>query len=72
MQTSQIILQYQLLWTGTKPNGKPGQRYIMSTHDSLLSAQNEKEKIDLIHSEHSESYKKAFGWGYIKIIPITK
>lgn len=63
-------MKYQLLWTGTKPDGKPGQRYIMSTHDSLSSAQSEKEKIDLIHSEYSESYKKAFGTGSIEIIPV--
>ena len=62
-------MKYHLLWIGTKPNGKPGQRYIMSTHDALSSAQSEKEKIDQMHSEYSDSYRQAFGWGRIEIIP---
>ena len=62
-------MKYQLIWTGTKPNGNPGEKYIMSTHDSLSSAQAEKAHIEQIHAGYSDAYRKAFGTGRIDIVP---
>ena len=63
-------MKYNLIWNGTKPNGKPGEKYIMSTHDSLSSAQSEKAEIEQIHAGYSDAYRKAFGTGRIDIVPV--
>ena len=62
-------MNYNLIWTGTKPNGKPGEKYIMSTHHSLSSAQSEKAYVEKIHAGYSDAYRKAFGTGRIDIVP---
>ncbi len=63
-------MKYNLIWHGTKPNGTQSEPYLMSTHDSLREASLKREKIEKIHAEYSDAYRKAFGTGYMQIVPV--
>jgi hypothetical protein len=61
-------MKYNLIWYGVRPDGATSEPYIMSTHDSLSSAQSKKTYVDQIHAGYSDEYRKAFGTGHIEIV----
>ena len=61
-------MKYNLIWYGVQPDGATSEPYLMSTHDSLSSAQSKKTCVEQIHSEYSDEYRKAFGTGHIEIV----
>jgi hypothetical protein len=61
-------MKYNLIWYGISADGTKREPYIMSTHDSLSSAQSKKTYVEQIHAEYCDEYRKAFGTGHIEIV----